>query len=203
MPLQSGASREGRDACLRTDNLLACQADDGGEAFEIAVKGAALPTVLAGLSATAQPQPEVHWQQNELRRGIVRTTADLSGKHVPQVLNYDLAGLLNFRKGCYIGQEVVARLHYRGKSKRRCGVYAIPANATVEAGAELVRAGDHREVGSVLRVVGAEGEAALVVARVTVDDSEQPLLPADSASDDPLLRPVPLPYSVRGSSDAS
>ncbi|MFN2289180.1 MAG: folate-binding protein YgfZ [Chromatocurvus sp.] len=194
---------EGRNRAFWSDGLMVCQADDGGDAFELIVSSEALQAVLVALSAQAQECPESHWQQNELRRGLLRTTAEISGNHLPQVLNYDLAGLLNFRKGCYIGQEVVARLHYRGKSKRRCGVYTIPADATLKAGAELARAGDRRGVGSVLRVVGAEAEATLVVARVTVDDSEQPLLPADSAGDDPLLQPVPLPYSVRGSSDAS
>ncbi len=198
-----GGSPQGRDTCLRTDDLLACQADDGGEAFEIAVASAALPTLLAGLSANALVQPEAHWQQNELRRGLVRTTADLSGKHVPQVLNYDLAGLLNFRKGCYIGQEVVARLHYRGKSKRRCAVYALVEDAVVAAGDGIVNQDTERQVGSVLRVVTAEGAATLAVILITVDDSEQPLAPADVAGGSAALQPLALPYSVRGSSEAS
>lgn len=198
-----GGVPQGRDACLRTDDLLACQADDGGEAFEIAVTSAALPTLLAGLSANAEAQPEAHWQQDELRRGLLRTTADLSGKHVPQVLNYDLAGLLNFRKGCYIGQEVVARLHYRGKSKRRCAVYGLAADAVVAAGDGVVSQERERQVGSVLRVVTAEGAAALAVVLVTLEDSEQILALADAAGDSAALQPVTLPYSVRGSSEAS
>ena len=194
---------DGRNSAFWIDGLMVCQADDDADAFELVVNSKALQAALVALSAQAQECPESHWQQNELRRGLLRTTAELSGNHLPQVLNYDLAGLLNFRKGCYIGQEVVARLHYRGKSKRRCGVYAIPADATVETGAELARADDRRQAGSVLRIVEASGKATLVLARVTVDDSEQPLLLADAANGGPLLQPVPLPYSVRGSSDAS
>lgn len=194
---------DGRDGAFWTDGLMVCQADDSGDAFELVVNSKALQAVLMALSAQARECSESHWQQNELRRGLLRTTAELSGNHLPQALNYDLAGLLNFRKGCYIGQEVVARLHYRGKSKRRCGVYAIAADATVEAGARLARTGDCGQVGGVLRAVAAEGEATLVMALVAVDDSEQPLLMADAASEGPFLQPVPLPYSVRGSSDAS
>ncbi|MEQ8516177.1 MAG: hypothetical protein RIC38_11270 [Chromatocurvus sp.] len=198
-----GAVPAGRDSCARTDDLVACQADDSGEAFELVVTVEALPAVLDALSTQARERPEADWQQDELRRGIIRTTADLSGDHVPQVLNYDLAGLLNFRKGCYIGQEVVARLHYRGKSKRRCGVYAAAPGAAVETGAGLVSPDSDRKVGSVLRAIAADGKDTLFVALVTVDDSEQPLAVVDTGGDGALLQPVALPYSVRGSSEAS
>lgn len=194
---------DGRDACFRSGDLVACQADDTGEAFELAVRAHALPGVRALLASHATERTEKHWQQNELRRGLVRITAELSGRHVPQVLNYDLAGLLDFRKGCYIGQEVVARLHYKGKSKRRCGVYSVAADATVGAGAGLVTGNGERQAGSVLRLVKASGEPTLAVALVSVDAGEQTLASADAGSDSPLLQPVPLPYSVRGSSAAS
>jgi len=198
-----GSIPEGRDMCVTTAAMVACQADEAGEAFELFVTRAALPDVLAALSSQAGECNEARWQQNELRRGLVRTTAELSGKHVPQVLNYDLAGLLNFRKGCYIGQEVVARLHYKGRSKRRCGIYTSTEAAKMESGTTLAQQGDGRPVGSVLRVIRAAGDESLVVALVTVADSELTLTLKDAGHDGPHLQPVPLPYSVRGSSEAS
>lgn len=198
-----GGTPTGLDRCVAGASALACQADDVGEAYELFVKSSALPDVVAALSSQAMECPETHWQQNELRRGLVRTTAELSGDHVPQVLNYDLAGLLNFRKGCYIGQEVVARLHYKGKSKRRCGIYTIANEAELKAGAALTPVGDDRAIGSVLRVVRAEGEESLAVALVTVADSELTLNIKDAGTNSPPLQPVHLPYSIRGSSEAS
>lgn len=194
---------DGRDRCLTTDALVACQADDAGEAFELFVTRTAVPDIKTALAPSARECTEAHWQQNELRRGLVRTTAGLSGGHVPQALNYDLAGLLNFRKGCYIGQEVVARLHYKGKSKRRCGIYRIAEGADLEPGATLVPEADDRAVGSVLRVVRAAGEPSLVLALVTVADSELTLTVKGADTSGPHLQPVPLPYSLRGSSEAS
>lgn len=199
----AGAAPDGRDRCLITDALVACQADDAAEAFELLVTRAAIPDVLAALASRARECPEAHWQQHELRRGLVRTTAELSAGHVPQVLNYDLAGLLNFRKGCYIGQEVVARLHYKGKSKRRCGVYRVAEGADLDVGATLAPEADDRAVGSVLRIIRAAGEPSLVLALITVADSELPLTVKDAGTHRPDLQPVALPYSLRGSSEAS
>ncbi len=198
-----GDTPDGRDHCLATETVVACQADDAAEAFELLVAHTAMPDVTAALASQAAECPETHWQQNELRRGLVRTSAELSGHHVPQALNYDLAGLLNFRKGCYIGQEVVARLHYKGKSKRRCAVYSIAEAADIEPGATLVPETHDRAVGSVLRVVRAAADASLVLALVTVADSELSLTVKDAGTHGPHLQPVPLPYSVRGSSEAS
>lgn len=198
-----GGTPDGRDRCLATDAAVACQADDAGEAFELLVTHTAIPDVRAALASQASECPEAHWQQNELRRGLVRTTAELSGNHVPQALNYDLAGLLNWRKGCYIGQEVVARLHYKGKSKRRCGVYSTAQAADLESGATLATEADDRAVGSVLRIIRAAGEPSLVLALITVADSELPLTVKDADTNGPHLQPAPLPYSLRGSSEAS
>lgn len=198
-----GSTPKGRNQCVFTETMVACQADDAGEAFELFVPRAATREVQAALSSQATEYPEAAWQQNELRRGLVRTTAELSGNYVPQVLNYDLAGLLNFRKGCYIGQEVVARLHYKGKSKRRCGVYSIAEASNVESGTALVSQGDGRPAGSVLRIVRAEGEESLLLALVSVADSALTLTLKDAGDDSPRVQPVPLPYSIRGSSEAS
>ena len=64
------------------------------------------------------------------------TAADDVGEVTPQALNYDAAGLVSFNKGCYTGQEIVARLHYRGTPKRR--LHRAETNVSVVAGDMLV-----------------------------------------------------------------
>ena len=59
------------------------------------------------------------WQAAACRRGEARISLATSGKYLPQDLNYDLSGWVSFDKGCYTGQEIIARLHWRGKPKRR------------------------------------------------------------------------------------
>lgn len=59
------------------------------------------------------------WEREELLAGVLHVTAPLSEKYTPQLLNYDISGLIDFKKGCYTGQEVVARMFYRGEAKKR------------------------------------------------------------------------------------
>lgn len=68
------------------------------------------------------PDPEVTlrnaWKVSELQRGLCWLCPETSGQFLPQWLGFDQLGAVNFRKGCYPGQEIVARTHYLGKVKR-------------------------------------------------------------------------------------
>ncbi len=59
------------------------------------------------------------WAWSEVRSGVAQVTLPLSGALVPQMLNYESVEAVNFKKGCYPGQEVVARSQFRGSLKRR------------------------------------------------------------------------------------
>lgn len=58
------------------------------------------------------------WHLLDIRAGIAWITAATCELFTPQALNYQLVNAISFRKGCYTGQEIVARMHYRGKLKR-------------------------------------------------------------------------------------
>lgn len=58
------------------------------------------------------------WKLSELQRGVCWLGTETSGQFLPQMLGFDQLGAVNFRKGCYPGQEIVARTHYLGKVKR-------------------------------------------------------------------------------------
>lgn len=58
------------------------------------------------------------WQLEDIRAGLGEVTPPTSELFTPQALNFPQVGAVNFRKGCYTGQEVVARMHYKGKLKR-------------------------------------------------------------------------------------
>ncbi len=65
------------------------------------------------------PGPGREWLAAEIRAGVVHVSPAHSERYTPQLLNYDISGVVNFSKGCYTGQEVVARMHFRGKPKKR------------------------------------------------------------------------------------
>ncbi|MFZ9373682.1 MAG: YgfZ/GcvT domain-containing protein, partial [Burkholderiaceae bacterium] len=72
---------------------------------------------LAGVG-TRQELPEPLWLWGEVRSGVARVTQPVVDAFVPQMLNYESVGGVNFQKGCYPGQEVVARSQFRGTLKR-------------------------------------------------------------------------------------
>ena len=78
---------------------------------------------------------------NALAAGRLPFTADHSEKDVPQGFNLDRIGAVDFKKGCYLGQEIVARLHYRGQPKRR--LYRGESATALPVG-EAVRDGSRR-----------------------------------------------------------
>ena len=59
------------------------------------------------------------WYREDLLQGIVHVIPKNTEEYTPQLLNYDVSGVIDFSKGCYTGQEVVARMHYRGKPKKK------------------------------------------------------------------------------------
>lgn len=80
------------------------------------------------------------WQWAEVRAGIATVTAPIVEAFVPQMLNYESVGGVNFKKGCYPGQEVVARSQFRGTLKRRA--FLMHADAAMAAGQEVFHSGD-------------------------------------------------------------
>ncbi|MCJ0763307.1 YgfZ/GcvT domain-containing protein [Variovorax terrae] len=90
----------------------------------------------AGTAAPTGPALETAlWQWGEVRSGIATVTPAIVDAFVPQMLNYESVGGVNFKKGCYPGQEVVARSQFRGTLKRRA--YLAHADAPMAAGQEL------------------------------------------------------------------
>ena len=71
------------------------------------------------------------WKIAELQLGITWLCPETSGKFLPQMLGFDQLGAVNFRKGCYPGQEIVARTHYLGKVKRHPRLLCTSENISV------------------------------------------------------------------------
>ena len=79
-----------------------------------------LPNSLVWETLNPLPLYATHtWQQLMVAAGIAEVQANTQEVHTPQAFNYDLTGGVSFKKGCYTGQEIIARLHYKGQSKQR------------------------------------------------------------------------------------
>lgn len=97
------------------------------------------------------------WRLGEIQAGVPSITAATQEQFVPQMINFELIGGVNFKKGCYPGQEIVARSQYLGKLKRRA-VLATIATADVKAGSEVFSSADPEQPCGM--VVNAEQNAA-------------------------------------------
>jgi len=84
--------------------------------------------------------PAGSWALGEVRSGVAMITAPVVDAFVPQMLNYESVGGVNFKKGCYPGQEVVARSQFRGTLKRRA--YLALCAEALQAGDELFHESD-------------------------------------------------------------
>ena len=98
------------------------------------------------VAPASEPQPQGQalstalWLWSEVRSGIASITTPVVEAFVPQMLNYESVGGVNFKKGCYPGQEVVARSQYRGTLKRRACI--VHSEAALAAGDEVFQPGD-------------------------------------------------------------
>jgi folate-binding protein YgfZ len=148
--------------------------------------------VAAALPATLMPD---RWRWLEVQSGQPRIEAATVDAFVPQMLNLELLGGVDFRKGCYPGQEIVARSQYRGTIKRRMFLFDVPATAV--SGQEVFHSADpDQPAGMVVNAAprpADEGSSALVEVKLALlGDGSLHL----AAPDGPVLRQRPLPYEL-------
>src|ERR1051326_6335688 len=89
-----------------------------------------------GAGREEQNGDEVHGRLQESRAGRPLITQATQDQFVPQMVNFETIGGVDFRKGCYPGQEIVARAQYRGQVKRRMVHTRAPAGGSVQRGPE-------------------------------------------------------------------
>ena len=114
---------------------------------------------------------------------------------VPQMLNFELIGAVNFQKGCYPGQEVVARSQYRGTLKRRA--YLAHGDAPMAVGQDVFHASDAEQpTGTVVAAAPhpVSGFDAIVSMQIASADGQALTL---AGAEGPALRLLPLPYPLR------
>jgi len=149
----------------------------------------------AGQAAPVGPALDADlWQWSEVRSGIVTLTVPVVEAFVPQMINYESVGGVNFKKGCYPGQEIVARSQFRGTLKRR--TYLVQADAALSAGQEVFAAGDAGQpVGTVAQAAPAPGGGWAALVSMQIAALETGGLRA-GAADGPALTVEPLPYPL-------
>ena len=154
------------------------------------------------------------WQLLMIEQGRAEVQQATSDAHLPQAFNFDLIGGINFKKGCYTGQEIIARVHYKGQSKQR--VHALQLDEQpcepISVGQRIINA-EGKAVGEVAAIASnATGYALLACTKAfdaeapslfvagivtnTATDQDADNSPANRPVHTMPLQPLPLPYAI-------
>jgi tRNA-modifying protein YgfZ len=154
------------------------------------------------LQSALEPPPSLpmlsreQWRALDIAAGLAQVYSTTSGQFVAQMLNLDCIDAISFTKGCYTGQEVIARAHYRGRIKRRLQRFVTRSALRLAAG-DAGRLDDGRSFRVVEATQHADGQceflavASLAGAAQEADESGQLL-----ASGAVAASALPLPYTL-------
>ena len=190
------------DGVTHPDDVTVIRVPGPHPRFELIGTLADLKSIWNKLDVHAAPVGSGPWALLDILAGIPDLHPETTDAFVPQMINLDLLGGISFSKGCYTGQEIVARTHYLGKLKRRmyrlqCFIADPPPPATA------IYNTAHRNDESVGSVVSAEvapggGTAMLAVLQSeSITHGELRL----GVIDGPLCTLQPLPYSLEAGGD--
>jgi tRNA-modifying protein YgfZ len=134
------------------------------------------------------------WQVGEVMSGIAWVELATFEAFVPQMLNYESVDGVNFKKGCYPGQEVVARSQFRGTLKRRAFIVQSPV--PMAAGDEVFSSLDAIQPCGLVAHAASDGAAYVALVELQLTATENSSLHLSSA-EGPVLTLLPLPYALR------
>jgi folate-binding protein YgfZ len=178
----------------------------GSPAATVAPTATVIPTTtIASVAPRADglPQSDEHaareaWRALDIADGLPQIYTATSEAFVAQMLNLDVVGGVSFEKGCYTGQEVIARAHYRGKVKRRMQRFRTLSAAKLNAG-DSGTLNDGRSFKIVEAVQLADGRCEFLAVAPTAagaEPDETAAAPTSDASPTLAAEQLSLPYSL-------
>lgn len=143
------------------------------------------------LDAVLVGEPLAHL--HSINAGIAEVTESTREMFIPQMLNLDAQNYISFRKGCYTGQEIVARAHYRGAVKRRMYLIKLSGQTLPLAGAEI-RDAQQKVIGNIAASAFAdEGEIRALAVLTDSNEACETLIIDNAATKTTFLT---LPYQI-------
>ncbi len=178
--------------CLATEHAHILKIND--TRFQIATSIEHAQALWNQLGAAAQAVGSGCWDWLNIRSGIPVIVPKTQEAFVPQMANLDALGGINFKKGCYPGQEIVARMHYLGKLKRRMFLAHIASGDAPQAGDELFSADmEGQASGMIANVAPAPHGGYDVLAVIQTASVESAQI---KTIDGHILQILPLPYTL-------
>ncbi len=160
-------------AIIQTPEAILAKPDSVSNRLEIWCRNDELSQTL---QQHVEPAAIATWTRANMQAGIIHVTTEQSEEFTPQLLNYDISGVIDFKKGCYTGQEVVARMFYRGTAKKRLFLLSTtkPDSKRLERGNYILQAGGRETDAQLLQTEPGDGSLpalALAVLPTEIDGS--------------------------------
>lgn len=135
-----------------------------------------------------------YWSYLNISAGLPHISKESSESWIPQMVNYIAVGGVDFKKGCYPGQEIVARLNYLGKTKRRMYRLALDTDQIPSIGESLHSGNDATDAGKILNAALTPSGQIEALAILKIAETEKPLSLASNK--DINISILDLPYSL-------
>lgn len=158
--------------------------------FELWLPDGVAPELQAALAALPECSL-ADWKLSEVAAGIAELAPETLEAWVPQMLNWQHLEGIHFKKGCYTGQEIIARMHYLGQLKKSLFRFSATGSIAPSPGSEIL-AGD-KAAGEVVQAVAVDDGTLQLLAVLRHSAASGPLR---LAADGPALKGEPLPYDV-------
>jgi folate-binding protein YgfZ len=146
------------------------------------------------LSRASRHDASSLWWLSEIEAAVPTVFAATQEKFVPQMINFEVLGGVDFKKGCYPGQEIVARSQYLGKLKRRMNVAHVDV-IDVPTAADVFHSDGSQPIGTVVMAAATRQGGSELLFEAPIDRLESGSLHLQSA-DGPRLTVRPLPYTL-------
>ncbi|WP_196221437.1 CAF17-like 4Fe-4S cluster assembly/insertion protein YgfZ [Sansalvadorimonas verongulae] len=180
-------------AVIEGDAGLAFVASDHSQRFELWIKPEQAEAVWEKLSEKATAVPTTHWQLADIKDGIAWVTEASREEWIPQHLNWQAVNGVSFNKGCYTGQEIVARMKYLGKLKSRLYRFTLEGQNVPAIGSVINNEAGNKSGNLVSALASPASNTVELMAVVRKDDIESAMTLAETNT--PLYLQS-LPYDV-------
>ncbi|WP_183138428.1 CAF17-like 4Fe-4S cluster assembly/insertion protein YgfZ [Pseudomonas savastanoi] len=157
------------DAVVRANELIAIRVSPGRA--ELWVRAGQADSVKSQLASQLSEGPLNDWLLGQIRAGIGQVFGSTREEFIPQMINLQAVGGVSFKKGCYTGQEIVARMQYLGKLKRRLYRLTLSSEEIPEPGTALFSAVHASAVGNVV-IAAQSGQNVELLAVLQGDAAE-------------------------------
>jgi len=183
------------NGCVATDACYVIYHSEVQPCYMLIGSSDRMITVWQKLAASVQPVGSAAWTLFDILAGIPQVTPPVAEEFIPQMLNYQHLKGVDFKKGCYTGQEIVARMQYLGSLKRQMYLARIDSSAAPAVGDSLYVNANQQSIGKIVNVHPHPQGGYYLLAVLQIEEASQETVYLHEPQGTPLEL-LDLPYAL-------